>query len=731
MKKVFVFTLLTATVLLVSCATNRIQPIQTADLSLKTPAQKEIASRERAKLEIPESILREARRNVNMPDRALGFNAEELDRYGGSDFRLRQVPRLFAEATRLPRYSGRLADAFLAQPDDFSGATSLGFSLLGVSGGRGVEPPKEGWGVDWLKESTGTDEAFVAILEQARKDGIENLPDGKAVPTNDEIVANWKTLPDGVRKLTIKLIIAAVEAKQVLKDSFDQEFLLTSVKSEKAEDLSAARLYKFLSSPWADNEDTPPRAAFEAMERFDIKYLCFGSACYLKYAQAAINEFREWKKSNSYDLKDFKKLVFTTTAGKVCITGTGSDEISGDYGLVIDTGGDDIYMGRTALPNSAAAPISAVIDIGGNDKYDSGAEPAGLASGINGIGAIFDLEGNDTYTCQNSGIASAWYGTGLLVDYSGNDTYNSSSGYALGSGFFGVGMLIDLAGDDAYNCVKYSGGFGGTLGAGLLLDVSGNDTYKSKGEPEPSSWGENRVSMSFGAGMGRRADFGDGHNLAGGIGMLFDGAGDDNYQSGGFSFGFGYWWSIGLFEDRTGNDTYSAPFYSHGAAAHFALGSMVDRAGNDTYCPDKQQVINSFGEGRDGSIGVFYEAEGNDHYHGLGYRCAGNSDLNSIGLCWDRCGDDTYETVSKLEPKTDHPIIFGSACRDGDEPMPTEPIPNAGIFLDTGGADTYTNTKEDIKHQASNNSQWQHLKGPIFWGFGLDIDWYLPATENK
>lgn len=734
MKKMLVPTLLATSAFLLSCANTNFQPPPEKDMSLKTPVKKEAPEKERDKLEIPEAILREAQRNVGFEDKVLGFTANEIDRYSGSEFRLRAVPRLFSDVSKLPRYSGGVSDFFLREPGDFANDVGFGFSLLSASGGRGVTPPKEGWGVDWIPartdvqsggtENAGLDEAFEAILEHARKNGIEN-------PANEDDIKSWHLLPDEIKKLAVKLVIASFEAGKVIRQSFDEEFLLKSTGVTKTEELTAALLYELGSAPWTGEDEITPRESFEAMERFDIKYLCYGSIAYFKYAQAALKEFQEWKKTNSFEVSDFKKCVFETAAGKVCITGIGADEISGDYSLVIDMGGDDIYTGRTAIPRSLAQSISVVVDIGGNDKYDSGGESAGFACGNHGIGAIFDLEGNDIYACADSGIASTWYGTGLVVDYSGSDSYSSKGGYSLGCGFFGVGILIDLAGDDAYNGVKYSQGFGGTYGVGLLLDISGNDTYKSEGELAPSVWGKNPVSMSMGVACGRRADYGDGHSLAGGIGLLIDGAGDDSYQSFVFSLGTGYWWGTGIFEDCAGNDTYSATYYSFGAGAHFALGCMVDRAGDDNYCPDIERVTASFGEGRDGSIGVFFEAEGNDKYHGIGYRSAGNSDLNSIGLFWDRCGDDTYETINKFDNKSQYSMIFGSASKDPPDKDPTEPIPNIGIFLDTGGIDTYTTAKEDMPHKAMENNSWRHNEGPIYWSFGLDIDWFLPALEDK
>jgi hypothetical protein len=707
--------------LLASCVRP---PQQTAVTDFKIPDKKEPIANDRSKLEIPYKIMKEACREVHLDRKVLGFNDSELERYPGSDFRLKTVSSIFPDVSKLPRYSGRISDLLLENPRNFDDKAILGFSILGSSSGRGITLPKEGWGVDWIPEKAALSEAFEKILEDARKNGIGN-------PASDDALKNWGLIPDPVRKLAVKLIISSIEADKILKEAYDEGFLLKSLGVEKTKDLTASLLYDLAAAPWvADEKKIIPRDSFEAMHRLDMNYLGFGSAYYLKYARAAMEEFREWKKANTLTAPGFTRCEFEISIGTILITGPGADEISGHYALVIDMGGDDKYSGAIASPQSLARKISVVVDISGNDTYDSGDKAVSLACGNHGLGAIFDLEGNDKYICKSSGIGCAWYGIGLVVDYSGNDSYTSTEAYSLGCGFFGAGMLIDLEGDDSYSCVKYSIGFGGTCGVGLVLDVMGNDKYKSTGELEPDVWGDNPVCMSMGAGSGRRADFGDGHSLAGGVGMLIEGAGDDTYDSFVFSLGTGYWWGLGIMEDISGNDKYDATHYSFGSGAHFALGIMADRAGDDQYCFGRKITSASLGEGRDGSIGVFFEAQGNDQYHGLSYRSAGNSDLNSIGIFWDRYGDDIYQVAEKYNANADSPVIFGSCCKDpGDKPV-NEPIPNIGIFLDTAGKDTYSTPKDEIQPQAKNGSHWQHNTGPYFWSYGLDLEWFLPAVKE-
>jgi len=132
--------------------------------------------------------------------------------------------------------------------------------------------------------------------------------------------------------------------------------------------------------------------------------------------------------------------------------------------LLLDVGGDDVYLnnaggsrivgtGCSFPPNVWAA--SALIDLGGNDRYVSGRD-----CGVNGGG---------------------YRGVGFLVDTAGNDTYTAGLGGTNGGGEFGgVGFLLDQSGDDTYTAggsSDFGTNGGGSGGMGLLLDAGGRDTY--------------------------------------------------------------------------------------------------------------------------------------------------------------------------------------------------------------------------------------------------------------
>ncbi len=53
--------------------------------------------------------------------------------------------------------------------------------------------------------------------------------------------------------------------------------------------------------------------------------------------------------------------------------------------------------------------------------------------------------------------------------------------------------------------------------------------------------------------------------------------------AGNFSQGVGYWFGTGLLYDGGGDDTYDSVYFSHGSGAHFAIGAVVDEGGDDVH----------------------------------------------------------------------------------------------------------------------------------------------------
>lgn len=284
--------------------------------------------------------------------------------------------------------------------------------------------------------------------------------------------------------------------------------------------------------------------------------------------------------------------------------------------------------------------------------------------------------------------------TGIVeeVDAAGNDRYTGDSGVE-GSGTFGIGVLADLSGDDLYHCFCKSQGYGYTRGCGVLVDVAGSDRYIAETGNVKYRWfgtHPKQLNLSQGFGYGRRADMGDGHSWAGGVGILADGGGgNDIYEADVFAIGSAYWYALGILYDAGGDDRYRSYAYSIAAPPHFAVGVVLDESGDDTYFGHSSRAC---GFGRDFSIGWFEEEGGNDLYYGND-SAFGAGNINSLGVCWDKAGDDLYVARSNSFGR---PFMESSGNR-------RDLIRNAGLFVDGGGKDLYRQLPAgmtDAEHEA-------------------------------
>ncbi len=685
----------------------------------------------RMDLVIPYEIWGQVLKNVGFGDGPLGYSADTMSHFKGSDHILRSVEGLFRDITHTPRFAGRMGDQLLADPANFANAAAVSFRILDAYGGRHITAPgPDSWGVEWIED----DESITDAHEKVNWEFGASVPN----PPEDYNMAQWDKLPDEIKRLVVLIFVGAAEFTPFLREAVDEDFLTEFFDVESIDEITMEQLYELASAPWVDDEEDEysltPRESFEALDRFDMDFHATGAKGFLTFVHAAIEEFRAVE---NIDYGDFERCEFQTRMGRMAIFGTGTDIIEGDFSLIIDLGGNDIYTGRTAVPRSLKQPISVVIDLGGDDEYACDEYPVSLACGNHGIGAIFDLDGDDVYRSDESGIGCAWYGTGLVVDYAGDDLYASEK-WGQGAAHVGLGMLIDVEGNDVYKCITQSQAFGATLGVGVLVDGSGDDVYFADPEGNISEMFEGRsLSLAQGFGYGRRADFGDGHSLGGGVGFLVDGAGDDQYTGSVYTQGAAYWWALGCLEDRRGNDTYTNEQYSCGSAPHFGIGCLVDLAGDDRYNignDDMERQLQA--HARDGSFGIFIDGSGDDEYQ-LDNLCAGSSDLNSLTLFWDRMGNDIYIADRRTPRKNAH--SFGGVTNYGRFNTFRDETPSVGIFLDTAGYDTYDYILPDdsetaanlIPLQFANDTEWFHDNRKMFMGYGWDVGWYEGMGEEE
>ncbi len=362
------------------------------------------------------------------------------------------------------------------------------------------------------------------------------------------------------------------------------------------------------------------------------------------------------------------------------------------YDLIIDPGGDDLYLSGGDGIGVLGSPIGVIADLSGNDVYNSDM-PVSQGSGFMGFGALIDLGGDDVYRGGSLSQGSAIMGFGLFVDMEGDD-YKTADVHSQAAATLGQALLYDLSGNDVYKVSSYGQGFGGPGGTGNLVDGNGNDTYLAgfTYSHEPLLPQDN-IAMAQGFGMGLRPF------CAGGIGTLCDlGSGNDTYRAEVFGQGCAYFYSLGILFDAGGQDTYSSAQYSQGTGIHLASGILVDLSGDDQYVSRRGPAQ---GSAHDLSTGFLIDMEGDDYYatdggHGLAL-------TNSAAVFIDYSGSDVY-------------ALRGSGQGQASWARGSS---GSGLFLDMADSDFYMG-------YGSDSSGWYRE-----YSAGLDLSVISPVPEDQ
>ena len=375
------------------------------------------------------------------------------------------------------------------------------------------------------------------------------------------------------------------------------------------------------------------------------------------------------------------------------IGGPGNDYYSGDYKVIVDLGGDDVYD-LSYDPNHPHGVI--IIDLDGNDSYRSLSDFT-LGSGCLSAGMLLDFAGDDRYDAQSFAQGSGFFGFGVLYDAAGDDRYNGDT-HVQAAGSFGLGLLIDEGGRDIYNAAVYSQGFGFVGGIGVVYDSHGSDSYYAGGKyKDVLRYDDHYLSLSQGFGYGLRPW------MSGGVGAIVDIEGNDSYYSDIFAQAASYWWSLGIIYDSSGNDNYQSFQYAQGAATHMSLGVLIDDYGSDVYFGKGLM----HGCGHDYSAAIILDRHGDDTYTAYDLS-QGAGSANGAGVLMDLEGDDRYFVRRK-----DNTQGYGNPRRD---------FGSIGLFIDLGGTDQYAGNGRDNAYWRTNSK----------WGGGMDIELSPPdSTESK
>lgn len=630
-----------------------------------------------------DTLFQEVLSQANLTPSAVRFDRDLFDFYFRTEGTTTLFDLMVREPLRLPYYAERIRGSVIGSVARPVLAVEHGASWLGISVRR-----------------TLTGDPLAPMLQQSTQEAallnaLKRLYDSAGTPMTPSVLQAARTLQSELdpvlRQQVAFLLEVVVQAQQWRNRAF---------QALSAEERDA--LFRWLNLPhaaqnadWGANSPTVFAPILKTVQHTDLHALLAGGHDIVlavhqvsEVLQKADEATRmRWQKPFAYDLD--------TPWGRIRICGGGNDTHPRlPYLLLLDTGGNDTYYGAGANLSLENA-VSISIDLAGDDRYVETEkmlttpipeiadrnQRSGMAFGgaCMGYAVLIDLAGDDLYRSASAGLGAGRFGMGLLFDTQGNDIYD---GYAFtqGAGLIGMGMLIDREGRDRYGCFTQGQGFGFVRGVGLLLDATGNDTYLAHDKPTdfPSSQtAERNVSLAQGCGFGRRADYLDGHSLAGGVGVLIDVQGDDQYQCGVFGQGVGYWGGVGLLLDIQGDDTRAGVWYVQGAAAHFAIGYLEDRLGNDRYLASMNMAM---GAGHDFSIGYLLEAEGNDEYDAPSL-ALGGANANSIGVFVDLAGDDLYRLRTKSANLGRVNAMGKGSLRERAFAL--------GLFLDQGGNDSY------------------------------------------
>lgn len=362
--------------------------------------------------------------------------------------------------------------------------------------------------------------------------------------------------------------------------------------------------------------------------------------------------------------------------------------------LVVDLGGNDTYRSRAGATRGFAESVSVVLDLGGDDTYDAPTDAAAQGAGLGGIGLLFDRgQGDDTYDADTMSQGFGLLGVGGLFD-DGSTTADALTAEALaqGAAYFGVGVALLGDGPTSYEAVHLAQGAAGPLGCGLLVDTSGDDTYvATPGGPGSADYAAPVVpergnwSASQGAGRGYpSARPAEGGSLSGGVGVLVDLAGADEYTAGIQAQGAGYWHGLGILVEAGGDDTYEVHGYALGSGFDFGAGVVAEQGGADVYDSPASADRNLLGAGINFGLGLFIDEAGADTYR-AGSQSIGVGFLNGFGYFIENSGNDVYAPTSEE--------TMGKATLSvlGSEPAtnPRREARTVGVFVDADGEDTY------------------------------------------
>ncbi len=660
-----------------------------------------VAWAERPKVSDPVSA---ALARVGLSRETARVDRNDMNFFGGDRYRLPFFDVFMDDPFKVPEFVPVLSSTAISSSRSLGAATV--FAALRVKAGvrRGLISNVVSDYEKRLKKPDCLLNAIEYLYEEATRGEVIEMDAGLAKLT--------ATVPDSLAEPLALIVLAAADGLKWQRLAFES-------LEDRASLYGAAIQYV----AELDSDKTDPklsRRVETAIGLVDYDYLNAGAAdIALVIDSVAVRLTRLASAGGPW----MKTLNFTcrTPLGPIIVNGAGQHVYRSSLApfLIVDLGGNDTYFagGSTQSPSNS---ISILIDVAGNDRYvcparairdssDKGKEATAGAErekpsfggAVLGYGFLVDLGGNDYYDGRNLSQGAAVFGVGVSCDESGDDKMRSFTA-SQGAGIFGLGIAVNRGGNDQYYVYQQGQGYGYVKGCGLLVDTDGDDVYIAAQSKE------HNTSLAQGVGFGKRADYLDGHSLAGGVGMLVDARGNDRYSCGVFGQGCSYWYGVGILADSSGNDEYGGVWYVQGSAAHFGVGVLNDARGDDHY---RATMNMAQGAGHDFSVGFLLDEYGNDVYDAPNLSLGGGN-ANGIGVFWDKDGNDSYNTSAAT--------TLGRANIDAPRGGLRDKMLCLGLFLDTGGKDKYS------KSFAGNGKTWtqpgfnEQEPIPTEKGVGLD-----------
>ncbi len=473
---------------------------------------------------------------------------------------------------------------------------------------------------------SGSPKSLAALIRSARTNGLSDPGSVLIVNTPHPEGRELRRLPAALREPVKRIADAVADSNAIVKKA------ISNLTPEEVR-------YLIEALPLYANEEPSIKFAFSNRTEYDAaRILQLVDKVDLVAIRAAAEQLATNVESVRKDLEAAAKtapakldLKLKVDNLRIDVAGV-EDNVheASDAVITIDLGGNDIYRGRVGAGISYS---SVLIDLGGNDIFE--VPDLSLGAGILGVGLVYDIGGHDIFRCRSICLGAGLCGVGAFYHEGGKDTYEAVS-LAEGFGEFGIGILADTHGDDRYDGNLNVQGAARTGGVGWLVDQSGNDLYRAGGLILNSPLFE-KIHYSNGQGYasGYREDTG---GTSGGIGLLTDLGGHDNYIGETYCQAASYWFSLGSLYDAGGNDSYVAYHYAQSSAMHMTAAYLFDLSGDDSYTC-KLGACHACGH--DYGVAFFLDRAGMDLYAAHDSRPAvGNA--NGLALFVDDEGDDRY-----------------------------------------------------------------------------------------